>query len=76
MSFLQKKNPIDSFHIHMELLESCSSLAESGLLGKDINIREFKTFYTNVVRPVRGNMFRWWRCFLSLVNFSLLISIF
>ena len=75
MSFLQKKNPIDSLHIHMAWLESCSSLAENGLLGKDSNIGEFKTFCANVALPVTGSLLRWRQCFLSLVAFPF-ISIF
>lgn len=58
MSFLQKENPIGSSHTRVEWLESCSSLAENGLLGKDSSIGEFKTFCTNVVLPVRGNVLR------------------
>ena len=75
MSFFEKKSPADSFHIYVEWLESCSSLAENGVLGKGGNIGEFKKFCTNIALPVRGSVLRL-QCFLSLVTFSLLFQCF
>lgn len=39
------EEPIGSFYIDMEWVESCSSAAENGLLGKDPNIRVENILY-------------------------------
>lgn len=42
--FPSKEESHGWFHIHVQRLESYSSLGENGLLGKDSNIGELKTF--------------------------------
>lgn len=38
------EEPIGSFYIDVEWVESCFSVGENGPLGKDPNIRELKMF--------------------------------